>query len=172
MQPTELANTSVASVLRSAWRVAALYLQQSFRLYVGPAQWKRFPDSIVFTALSVALTILSYTGQLLLNGYPLSVYWVNILILAGAGAIMLIVKHDTPFANAFFGVLLVSVLLQLVLSTLARRRAPDPPVDDGPPHRALTMGAGVAAGFTTMAANAAGPVMAVYLQLAKVEKKS
>lgn len=118
MQPTELANTSVASVLRSAWRVAALYLQQSLRLYVGPAQWKRFPDSIVFTALSVALTILSYTGQLLLNGYPLSVYWVNILILAGAGAIMLIVKHDTPFANAFFGVLLVSVLLSIALEGL------------------------------------------------------
>ena len=118
MQPTELANTSVASVLRSAWRVAALYLQQSLRLYVGPAQWKRFPDSIVFTALSVALTILSYTGQLLLNGYPLSVYWVNILILAGAGAIMLIVKHDTPFACAIFGVLLVAVLLSIALEGL------------------------------------------------------
>lgn len=38
------------------------------------------------------------------------------------------------------------------------------------PHRALSIGAGVAAGFTTMAANAAGPVMALYLQLARVEK--
>ena len=38
------------------------------------------------------------------------------------------------------------------------------------PHRALSIGAGVLAGFTTMTANAAGPIMALYLQLAKVEK--
>ena len=88
------------------------------------------------------------------------------------GALFIQFVDDLVLRRSIGAILLVSVLLQLVLSTLARRRAPDPTVDDGPPHRALTVGAGVAAGFTTMAANAAGPVMAVYLQLAKVEKKS
>jgi len=45
-----------------------------------------------------------------------------------------------------------------------------PQTDPPPPPRALTIGAGTAAGFTTMAANAAGPVMALYLQLARVDK--
>lgn len=39
-----------------------------------------------------------------------------------------------------------------------------------PPRRALSVLAGVAAGFTTMSANAAGPVTALYLQLARVKK--
>ena len=86
------------------------------------------------------------------------------------GALFIQLVDDLVLRRSIGAILLASVLIQLVMSTLARRRAPDPTVDAGPPHRALTIGAGVAAGFTTMAANAAGPVMAVYLQLAKVEK--
>lgn len=85
------------------------------------------------------------------------------------GALFINVVDDLVLRRSIGAILLTSVLIQLVMTTLARRRAPDP-ADAGPPHRALTIGAGVAAGFTTMAANAAGPVMAVYLQLAKVEK--
>ena len=85
------------------------------------------------------------------------------------GALFIHYVDDLVLRRSIGAILLASVLIQLVMTTLARRRAPDP-ADSGPPHKALTVGAGVAAGFTTMAANAAGPVMAVYLQLAKVEK--
>jgi len=40
----------------------------------------------------------------------------------------------------------------------------------GSPHLAATLGAGAAAGFATMIANAAGPVMAAYLLAARVDK--
>ncbi len=86
------------------------------------------------------------------------------------GALFIQMVDDLVLRRSIGAILLVSVVLQLVMSTLARRREPMPELDDAPPHRGLTVGAGVAAGFTTMAANAAGPVMAVYLQLAKVEK--
>lgn len=86
------------------------------------------------------------------------------------GALFIHFVDDVVLRRSIGVILLISVVLQLVLSTLARRRASEPAFDAGPPHRALTVGAGVAAGFTTMAANAAGPVTAVYLQLAKVDK--
>ena len=84
------------------------------------------------------------------------------------GAWFLSAVDDTILRRSIGGLLLVFVVVQLV-DRLRRNRPTDSP-DDGPPHRALTIGAGVAAGFTTMAANAAGPVMALYLQWAKVDK--
>lgn len=86
------------------------------------------------------------------------------------GALFINTVDDLVLRRAIGAILLVSVLLQLAMSTLTRRRAPEPLAGAEPPHPALTVGAGVAAGFTTMAANAAGPVMALYLQSAKVEK--
>lgn len=65
----------------------------------------------------------------------------------------------------FIGVILV---VMLVLQLWARRK---PPTDEaGPIHPAATIGTGVAAGFTTMTANAAGPVMSLYLLAARVDK--
>lgn len=65
----------------------------------------------------------------------------------------------------FIGVILV---VMLVLQLWARRK---PPADEpGPMHPAATIGTGVAAGFTTMTANAAGPVMSLYLLAARVDK--
>ena len=83
------------------------------------------------------------------------------------GAVFIRVVNDLMFRRSIGAILLISVLIQLAVT--ARRK---PPVagDDTRPPRALTIGAGVAAGFTTMAANAAGPVMALYLQVSKVDK--
>lgn len=83
------------------------------------------------------------------------------------GAVFIRVVDDLVLRRSIGVILLISVLLQLGVS--ARRK---PPVvgDDSRPPRALTVGAGIAAGFTTMAANAAGPVMALYLQVSKVDK--
>lgn len=83
------------------------------------------------------------------------------------GAVFINFVDDLVLRRSIGLILLISVLIQLTLTWLGRANQTK---DDAPPPRPLTIGAGVAAGFTTMAANAAGPVMALYLQLAKVEK--
>jgi len=118
MQPTEPPAPPIASLLRSAWRITALYLQKSLRLYAGPAQWKGFPDSMLFAVIACVLTILLYAVQLPLSGEPLSVYWINLVIVAGAGAMPLWIRHDMPFVAASFGVMLVGLLPSLVLNGL------------------------------------------------------
>lgn len=84
------------------------------------------------------------------------------------GAWFLASVDDHLLKRSIGAMLLLFVVIQLALKLLNREAPPDD--HDAPPRRALTIGAGVAAGFTTMTANAAGPVMALYLQLAKVEK--
>lgn len=95
------------------------------------------------------------------------------------GAWFLSVVDDVLLKRSIGWLLLAFVLLQLGSKAYETRKLPaktDDPV--GPanpphadkPHPALSIVAGVTAGFTTMAANAAGPVMAIYLQLAKVDK--
>lgn len=81
------------------------------------------------------------------------------------GAWFLSWVDDLVLKRSIGALLLLFVLIQLAMMLFRR-----PQAEDAPPHRALTVSAGVLAGFTTMAANAAGPVMAIYLQLAKVEK--
>lgn len=67
----------------------------------------------------------------------------------------------------FIGVILV-VMLGLQLWT---RRKPAQVSDEAKQmHPAATISTGVAAGFTTMTANAAGPVMSLYLLAARVDK--
>jgi uncharacterized membrane protein YfcA len=81
------------------------------------------------------------------------------------GAIFLNYVSDAVLRYAIGGMLLVMLGLQLW-----QRRQQKP--DDGaaPIPMAFTVGTGVAAGFTTMTANAAGPVMAIYLLAARVDK--
>lgn len=83
------------------------------------------------------------------------------------GAVFLSAVNDLFLRRSIGALLVVFVVLQLA-SKLADRDRNDEP--SGPPRRGLSIVAGVLAGFTTMAANAAGPVMAIYLQLARVEK--
>ena len=63
-------------------------------------------------------------------------------------------------------ILLLLLVLQLIMSARSRP-------DDGPAtawSRPATAGVGVVAGFTTMVANAGGPVMTLYLLAQRVEK--
>ncbi len=83
------------------------------------------------------------------------------------GAWFLSLVDDLILKRSIGVLLLVFVLMQLGTKLISRATEAG---DEGPPHRALSVSAGVLAGFTTMAANAAGPVMAIYLQLARVEK--
>ncbi len=83
------------------------------------------------------------------------------------GALFISAVDDLVLRRSIGVILLVSVLIQL---TVSARRKPPQPGDDTTPPRALSIAAGIAAGFTTMSANAAGPVMALYLQISKVDK--
>ena len=67
----------------------------------------------------------------------------------------------------FIGVILV---VMLVLQLWSRRKPVQVSEGVKEMHPAATISTGVAAGFTTMTANAAGPVMSLYLLAARVDK--
>lgn len=75
---------------------------------------------------------------------------------------------DLAMRRTIGGLLLAMVLLQLVQRL---RRTPDVSELGVQPNWAKAGAAGVAAGFTTMTANAAGPVMALYFLAARIEKR-
>lgn len=91
------------------------------------------------------------------------------------GALLINVVDDRTLTIVIALCILAALGVQLWL-----RRRPAPPAADasgatglppaGSPHLAATLGAGAAAGFATMIANAAGPVMAAYLLAARVDK--
>ncbi len=80
------------------------------------------------------------------------------------GALFIHFVDDLVLKRSIGAILVVSVLIHLVL----RRRSTGPAPEHAP--LGLSIAAGTAAGFTTMTANAAGPVMTLYLQLARVDK--
>jgi uncharacterized protein len=84
------------------------------------------------------------------------------------GSVVLAVVDDSTMRIGLGVVLLLLVLAQL----LSRHRMPEPSGPGGRrwPRWAVT-GTGVAAGFTTMVANAAGPVMTLYLVAQGVDKR-
>jgi uncharacterized membrane protein YfcA len=82
------------------------------------------------------------------------------------GALVLARVDDTALRRMIGAILLVLLVLQLVLS--ARQRPDDEPVTAW--SRPATATVGVVAGFTTMVANAGGPVMTLYLLAQRVEK--
>lgn len=83
----------------------------------------------------------------------------------GLGALFLAVVDDTVLRRSIGVLLLVLGALQLVL----RWRSPDTAQVGG--SRVAAFGTGLASGFTTMTANAAGPVMTLYLVAQGVEKR-
>ncbi len=67
--------------------------------------------------------------------------------------------------------LVIGVMLLIMLGLQVwQRRKQSPVPDERPLPAAFSVATGVAAGFTTMTANAAGPVMAMYLLAARVDK--
>lgn len=81
------------------------------------------------------------------------------------GTVALALLGDRPIELTIGGILLLLVLTQVLLS----RRVVDP--DDLAWSGRAKVGAGVAAGFTTMVANAGGPVMTLYLVAQGVDKQ-
>lgn len=85
------------------------------------------------------------------------------------GAWFLSLVNDLMLKRSIGALLLVFVLIQLGWQ-LTRHRGSHPESEAAPPRLVWSWLAGITAGFTTMTANAAGPVMTLYLQLARVEK--
>lgn len=81
------------------------------------------------------------------------------------GALFLAWVDDTTLRRAIGALLLVLAAMQLVLTW----RSPDTTRVGS--SRAAAIGTGAAAGFATMTANAAGPVMTLYLVAQGVEKR-
>ena len=82
------------------------------------------------------------------------------------GTLFLALVDDLVLRRSIGAVLLALVLLQLWV----RWRADGSPTDTHE-RRSAALGAGAAVGFTTMTANAAGPVMTLYLSAAGVDKR-
>lgn len=82
-----------------------------------------------------------------------------------AGALFMRFVDDAVMRRAIGAILLAMLGLQLWQA----RRRPDAVVAEHP-HLTFTVATGAAAGFTTMTANAAGPVMALYLLARRFEK--
>ena len=83
------------------------------------------------------------------------------------GALFMWRVDDLFMRRAIGALLLASVGLQV---WMIRRKSRGRELM--PMNRAIAWSAGTAAGFTTMTANAAGPVMALYLLLARVDKRT
>jgi uncharacterized membrane protein YfcA len=82
------------------------------------------------------------------------------------GSVFLGLVSDTVLRRTIGAVLLVLVLLQLWVKWRAAGEA-----SSAHEHRAAAWGAGTAAGFATMTANAAGAVMTLYLSASGIDKR-
>ncbi|WP_040157400.1 sulfite exporter TauE/SafE family protein [Nigerium massiliense] len=82
------------------------------------------------------------------------------------GWVFMRLVDDTTMQRTIGVILLVSVLIQV----WQRRRRGAEPASSDQTSWPVAAGTGVAAGFTTMTANAAGPVMALYFLAVKLDK--
>ena len=89
-------------------------------------------------------------------------YIVRTLPATVAGIALGYVLLRLPFGEPFYRILIGSIILLLVVIQVIRNRRPAL-IEEIPAGGPAAIGTGVACGVTTMVANAAGPVMAIYL---------
>lgn len=87
------------------------------------------------------------------------------------GAAFMRFIDDVVMRRTIGVLLLASVALQVVQRIRARGEAPEQQSAATGPNRWAAGTAGIAAGFTTMTANAAGPIMALYFLACRIDKK-
>ena len=90
--------------------------------------------------------------------------WAAIGVVIGALALG---KLDNVLMQRLMGTL---VVLLVIIQFVRMRKAQANPNTDPDVSRRLGIGAGLLAGFTTMVANAAGPIMAIYLLAMRLPK--
>lgn len=122
-------------------------------------------------SVGILLVILIFTDFVAVGVYRRDASWQHLVRLfpwaaAGVviGAMVFGLMNDRLVRTTIGGILVALVALQLV-----RRREGDLPVEENP-NRWLVAGAGLSAGFTTMIANAAGPLMVLYLLAMRLPK--
>ena len=121
---------------------------------------------------TAAVLLLLLTGDAVaLRHYGHDVQWRTLLQLVPAvlpglalGAVFINLVDDAMMRRTIALILLAMLVLRLV-----QRRVPAP-AGPGTGSAVVTVGTGVAAGFTTMTANAAAPVMALFLLSRRFEK--
>ncbi|THV26829.1 sulfite exporter TauE/SafE family protein [Glycomyces paridis] len=92
-----------------------------------------------------------------------------VVVGVGAGAVLLW-RVDDAAMRVLIGAILLAMLAVQVWSRLRPAKDPDPDSRRGFGRRSAAAGTGVAAGAATMLANAAGPVMVLYLMLSGFPK--
>jgi hypothetical protein len=80
-----------------------------------------------------------------------------------AGIVLGFFLLKLPLHDGFFRILIGGIILALVVLQTARNRLPSLDTKVVPAGGPAALATGVACGITTMVANAAGPVMAIYL---------
>ena len=86
----------------------------------------------------------------------------SVLVGIGAGALFFLLVDGAVVQKVIGAVLLALVLLTLLQRRQARGHEDGPGDDPAPPSRRAGAGFGALGGFTTMVANAGGPVMSLY----------
>ncbi len=129
-------------------------------------------------SVGVVLPILLSADVVAVTAFRRHADWPQLVRLfpwAGAGVVLgyfaLGRINDTQTAKLVGGIVLAMVVLHLARQrNLARRGAPDDDLPLPPAALWFVAGMGLLAGFTTMVANAAGPVMILYLLAVRLPK--
>jgi uncharacterized protein len=122
-------------------------------------------------SVGILLVILIFTDFVAVGVYRRDASWTHLVRLfpwAGAGVVVGAIAFgrmdDTLIRTVIGGILVGLVVLQLL-----RRKDTELPLEENP-NRWLVAITGLTAGFTTMVANAAGPLMVLYLLSMRLPK--
>jgi uncharacterized protein len=122
-------------------------------------------------SVGILLVILIFTDFVAVGVYRRDASWPHLLRLfpwAGAGVLVGAAAFG-GMNDALVRMFIGGILIGLVVLQLLRRTAGDLPLEENP-NRGLVAITGLAAGFTTMVANAAGPLMVLYLLAMRLPK--
>ena len=122
-------------------------------------------------SVGVLLVILIFTDFVAVGVYRRDASWTHLWKLvpwAGAGVVIGAVAFGW-MNDALVRMVIGGILVALVVLQLLRRNRSDLPLEENP-NPWLVAGAGLLAGFTTMVANAAGPLMVLYLLAMRLPK--
>lgn len=122
-------------------------------------------------SVGILLVILIFADFVAVGVYRRDASWPHLLKLfpwAGAGVVIGAVAFGS-MNDAVVRMVIGGILVGLVALQMLRRRQDELPQEDNP-RRWLVILTGLAAGFTTMVANAAGPLMILYLLAMRLPK--
>lgn len=122
-------------------------------------------------SVGILLVILIFADFVAVGVYRRDASWPHLLRLfpwAGAGVVIGAVAFGS-MDDDLVRMLIGGILVGLVVLQALRRRGEELPQEENP-SRALVALTGLAAGFTTMVANAAGPLMILYLLAMRLPK--